>query len=197
MGSIQILQQRIKPTKIVIQHHPMKSIVFIFGLALAKDPLQNNKEANSVLRAKRSPSDDCGFFGCATTTGSPKSYDEQQKDAADAFITKYHLTSVESWEEMKDKFEENADVPEEAVDELESCVGKCWMEDKKEKIKPGDKSVEERKENQEKAFEKTGDENSFLPRIVPCPKCFRYIPKEVADGIDIIPGIGQLVDMLG
>merc|ERR550532_2162950 len=109
----------------------MKSIVFIFGLAFANDPLQGNKEANSVLRAKRSPSDDCGFWGCTTAAPAPKSYDEQQKDAADAFITKYHLTSVESWEEMKDKF----------------------------------------------------DENSFLPKIVPCPKCFRYIPKEVAGGM--------------
>merc|ERR1712179_28590 len=178
--------------------HAMKSIFVIFGLAFAEIPIENDKKANSVLRSRRAPKE-CGLFdfGCTDNTDTNLSYDEQQKADAKQFMEDHSLNSIEAWEEMKDKFEENKDVPKEGVEELEKCIGKCKRRDTWLSWQAGDKSVEERKENQEKAYEKTQDQASFEPRIVPCPKCFRYIPKEAAEGIDFDAIIGVVGGLVG
>merc|ERR1719219_346415 len=79
---------------------------------------------------------------------------------------KYHLTSVESWEEFKDKLEENHNVPEEEVDELERCVASCWWKDNWKDL--GGHAHEEVKEKAEEA----GIEH---PKA--CPKCIEKIPE--------------------
>lgn len=184
----------------------MKSVFFLFGLAFAeKNPLMKNaEEANNFLRLKRSP----GWLDA--TTGAPGSktdattqnYQDQQDAQNAQFIDQYSLTSVETWGELKEKMEKNEDVPEEKVDELESCASKCKWEDKKESYRRGDRSIEERKENQEKCYEKSGqkDQACFAEKIIPCPKCFRYIPQVSKSGGDIMKemtGVSGIGDVLG
>merc|ERR1712026_70275 len=176
----------------------MKTVFFLFGLAVAKSPIESKEEANTLLRVKRAP----GIFDSLLTTAAskPKSYKESQLEAADAFMEKYNLNSVEAWEEMKDKFEENDKIPEENVDELEGCVAKCRWADRFGRLMPGDKSVEEQKENREEEYEKTEDPKVLEKKIVSCTKCFRYIPTEpeagVVDGALNLLGGGGLGDIM-
>ena len=182
----------------------MKSVFFLFGLAFAtKNPLlQNAEEANNFLRLKRSP----GWFDGTTlapgqkkTEATTQDYKSQQEAQKEQFLTQYSLTSVESWGELKEKMEANGQVPEEKVDELEDCASKCKKQAAWDKMLPGDRTIEEKKENQEKCFEKTDEQSCFAERLIPCPKCFRYIPLVSKSGTDImkemtgVSGIGDLL----
>ena len=176
----------------------MKSAFIMFGLAVANEnPLfKNVEEANNFLRIKRST----GWFDA--TTGAPGSktdattqdYHEQQEAQAEQFIKQYHLTSVESWDELKERLEANANIPKNKVDELENCVSSCNWENRKEFFRPGDRSIGEKKQNQENCYEKSDakDESCFAEKLIPCPKCFRYIPTEdvdlIKEGCDLLGG---------
>merc|ERR1711879_576022 len=168
--------------------HIMKLLHLSFFAAsiFAEDIFEDADEANSVLRAKRF------LFGTTdangATTAAP-TYEEMQKQKVENFIETYHLTSVEAWSELKEFMESKSrnKVPEEKVDELESCVSSCSRREKWLKFGPGDKSIEEKKQNQEEAYEKSCDkgrcdESVFNEKLIPCPKCFRYVPA-VSNGI--------------
>merc|ERR1712071_249585 len=105
----------------------------------------------------------------ATTTRNPK---EVQQEDADAFLRENNLSTVESWEEYKDKLESNTAIPEEEVDELERCCTSCWWNNGFTKIYG--RSHHELTELAEKSFEKTG-QRIQVPTA--CPKCYRHIPK--------------------
>ena len=148
-------------------------------------------EANSVLRAKRASRGFLDIFGTtdANQVVTTQSYEEIQRQKVGAFIDEYHLTSVEAWHELKETMEKKgrSNVPEEKLDELENCITACKMDDGLGQLGAGDKSIEEQKENQEEAYEKSCkkgrcDETVFT-KLIPCPKCFRYIP---AVGGDLI-----------
>merc|ERR1712038_222783 len=141
-------------------------------------------EANSVLRSKRGLSD----YDYYDTTDA-KTAKELQNEKINTLIDQCHLTSVESWGELKETMEakKRSQVPEEKVDELETCVSRCKRREKWLKFGPGDKSIEEKKQNQEEAYEKSCnkgkcDESVFNEKLIPCPKCFRYIP-DVDEGL--------------
>lgn len=82
------------------------------------------------------------------------------------------MSTVESWEEYKDKLEENTAIPEEEVDELERCCSSCWWNNGFTKIYG--RSHHELTELAEQSFEKTGQRS---PVPTACPKCIRHIPK--------------------
>merc|ERR1712038_2068484 len=173
---------------------------FAASVFAESDIFADSTEANSVLRNKRFLGDILG----TTAAAEPKSYEEQKQETFNKFIDDYHLTSVEAWGELKEVMEgkKRADVPEEKVDELESCVSSCKRKEKWLKFGPGDKSIEEKKQNQEEAYEKSCDngkcdENVFNEKLIPCPKCFRYVPDVGGDIIDDLTGnILQKVNIL-
>merc|ERR1711928_230559 len=149
--------------------HIMKLLHLSFFAAsiFAENIFEDADEANSVLRAKRfslfGTTDANGATHVGTTT--TQSYEDIQKQKVENFIEDYHLTSVEAWGELKEVMEakSRAKVPEEKVYELESCVSSCARKERWLKFGPGDKSV--------------------FKKLIPCPKCFRYVP---AVGGDLI-----------
>ena len=159
---------------------------FTVSIFAQSDIFENENEANSVLRSKRGVWDILGTVGPTdanqrAVTASPE---ELQRQKVENFIETYHLTSVEAWEELKETMEKKsrADVPEEKVDELETCVSKCKRRERWLRFSrlPGDKSIMEQKQNQEEAYEKSCEkgrcDDSVFKKLIPCPKCFRYIP---------------------
>merc|ERR1712178_457072 len=93
-----------------------------------------------------------------------------------------NLISVESWGELKERLENNANVNRKIPEALEKCISPCKREDWRENhFSSGKNSHEERKEYQEEQYEKTGlkkfDKN-FNP-VFACTKCYKYIPNEV------------------
>merc|ERR1711879_624928 len=175
--------------------HIMKLLHLSFFAAsiFAENIFEDADEANSVLRAKRF------FFGTtdangATAGATTASYEEIKRQKVESFIEQYHLTSVEAWGELKENMEakSRAKVPEEKVDELESCVSKCSRREKWLKFGPGDKSIEEKKQNQEEDYEKSCDkgrcDESVFKKLIPCPKCFRYVPAVGGDLIGDVTG---------
>merc|ERR1711928_314870 len=182
--------------------HIMKLLHLSFFAAsiFAENIFEDADEANSVLRAKRfslfGTTDANGATHVGTTT--TQSYEDIQKQKVENFIEDYHLTSVEAWGELKEVMEakSRAKVPEEKVYELESCVSSCARKERWLKFGPGDKSIEEQKQNQEEAYEASCDkgrcDKSVFKKLIPCPKCFRYVP---AVGGDLIgDGLGQILD---
>merc|ERR1712038_873444 len=173
---------------------------FAASVFAESDIFADSTEANSVLRNKRFLGDILG----TTAAAEPKSYEEQKQETFNKFIDDYHLTSVEAWGELKEVMEgkKRADVPEEKVDELESCVSSCKRKEKWLQFGPGDKSIEEQKENQEEKFEKCtkkGEKKSkcdkaFDKKLIPCPKCFRYVPIVTTGFVDELTG-GILKDL--
>ena len=87
-----------------------------------------------------------------------------------------NLDSLEAWEEWKDGLEE-MDLPEQEVDNLESCVSKCWAKDKL--LDFVGRAFEETRETYEEAVEKGMDLKSQRP--IPCPQCCETIPKALGD----------------
>ena len=89
------------------------------------------------------------------------------------------MTSVEAWEEFKDKLWWNEKVPEEDYDELNGCVAKCWLKDQMDDLKGV--AYEELKEDANAKYDKSCDSgvcDESLLRIkqIPCQRCIRYIP---------------------
>merc|ERR1711997_797520 len=175
--------------------HIMKLLHLSFFAAsiFAKNPIfEDADEANSLLRSKRFLGDllsgTTDANGATAATGT-QSYEEIQKQKVQGFIEQYHLTSVEAWGELKEVMEAKSrnKVPEEKVDELESCISSCARRERWLKFGPGDKSIEEQKQNQEEAYEASCDKGRcdksvFDKKLIPCPKCFRYVPA-VSDGL--------------
>merc|ERR1711997_621265 len=182
--------------------HIMKLLHLSFFAAsiFAKNPIfEDADEANSLLRSKRFLFGTTDANGATAATGT-QSYEEIQKQMVENFIETYHLTSVEAWSELKEVMEAKSrnKVPEEKVDELESCVSSCARRERWLKFGPGDKSIEEKKQNQEEAYEKSCDkgrcdEGVFKEKLIPCPKCFRYVPA-VSNGLvdDLIGEVNPL-----
>merc|ERR1712014_351981 len=176
---------------------------FAASIFAQNDIFENENEANSVLRRKRGIMDIFGTVGPTdanqrAVTASPEEVKRQQ---VENFIETYHLTSVEAWGELKETMEgkKRRDVPEEKVDELETCVSQCKRREKWLQFGPGDKSIEEQKQNQEEAYEKSCDkgrcDDTVFKKLIPCPKCFRYVP---AVGGDLIGDVtGKLLGSLG
>merc|ERR1712179_629806 len=97
-----------------------------------------------------------------------------------AVFDRYHLTSVESWEEFKDNLEVKEEIPEEEVDELERCIDKCWWRDNWRDVKGV--SHEELTENAQR------DPNLEVPKA--CPKCVAKIPQHLdADKTAVINNV--------
>merc|ERR1712170_11048 len=163
-------------------------------LLLAKDSnFINQQDSNSFLRQKRSFGD--LFKTVATTAGPttiPKSKEEIIRSQQEYFVELYSLTSVEAWEEFKDKLE-YTDTKEEQVDELERCVDSCWRTDQLNDFLG--KSHEEMKEKAEKAYENSCaedddirlscDHSKLKTKSIACPKCIRYIPFETKSGASL------------
>merc|ERR1712066_95054 len=165
---------------------------FAVSIFAQNDIFENENEANSLLRSKRF------IFGTTdvnqvATTQNPE---EVKRQKVEDFIETYHLTSVEAWGELKETMEkkERADVPEEKVDELETCVSKCKRRERWLRFGPGDKSIMEQKQNQEEAYEKSCEkgrcDESVFKKLIPCPKCFRYVPAVSGGVVDNL--IGQI-----
>merc|ERR1712066_710093 len=155
---------------------------FAVSIFAQNDIFENENEANSLLRSKRF------IFGTtdANQRATTQSPEEVKREKVDQFIETYHLTSVEAWGELKETMEKKnrADVPEEKVDELESCVSKCKRRERWLRFGPGDKSIMEQKQEEayEKSCEKGRCDESVFKKLIPCPKCFRYVPA-VSDGL--------------
>lgn len=93
----------------------------------------------------------------------------------------HHLTSIESWEELKDKLWWNEKIPEEDKEELSGCVAKCWLKDQANDLLG--KAYEELKEDAEGKYEESClkgdglcDEETLKIATIPCQRCTRYIP---------------------
>merc|ERR1712066_812390 len=157
---------------------------FAVSIFAQNDIFENENEANSLLRSKRF------IFGTtdANQRAATASPEEVKRQQVENFIETYHLTSVEAWGELKETMEkkERGDVPEEKIDELETCVSKCKRRERWLRLGPGDKSIMEQKQNQEEAYEKSCEkgrcDESVFKKLIPCPKCFRYVPA-VSDGL--------------
>merc|ERR1711881_423030 len=50
-------------------------------------------------------------------------------DPTALIIEANHLSSVEAWEEYKGRLEDNKNIPEEELDELETCITGCFWND--------------------------------------------------------------------
>merc|ERR1719461_1657256 len=174
-------------------------VVSIFA-AENSNIFEDANEAKSLLRGKRFKFLDTLLGGTtdANQKATTQSYEEHKRQKVENFIETYHLTSVEAWGELKEIMEakKRSQVPEEKVDELESCVSSCKRREKWLKFGPGDKSIEEKKQNQEEAYEKSCDkgrcDESVFKKLIPCPKCFRYVPAVGGDLISDLTG-----DILG
>jgi len=183
--------------------------IFAASVFAESDIFENPAEASSLLRPARSKRFLESLIGGTTDANnqyatSTQSYEEVQKQKVENFIETYHLTSVEAWGELKETMEskERKHVPEEKVDELESCVSSCKRRERWLRIGPGDKSIKEQKQNQEENYEQCMDkggrqgkckETAFAKKLIPCPKCFRYVPAVSGGLVDDI--IGQVNPM--
>merc|ERR1711981_936433 len=137
---------------------------FVASALAAKEPFMKKKAAYGFFDLTTESNGKGNLYTTVTTAGVPV-VDNVNFESVDAHLNsplfdKYHLTSVESWEEFKDKLEENHNVPEEEVDELERCVSSCWWKDNWKDL--GGHAHEEVKEKAEEA----GVE---APKA--CPKC--------------------------
>merc|ERR1712166_1224406 len=163
------------------------SFVIILQITSAQI-VKHPKHAKQFLTSPKTRSKR-GFFDPTTlqpTTLAPgqttttRSHAQNVRDQAEAFAEKYHLTSIESWEELKDKLWWNEKIPEEDKEELSGCVAKCWMKDQANDILGI--AYEELKEDAEGKYEesclkKDGcDEGTLKIAMIPCQRCTRYIP---------------------
>ena len=169
----------------------MKFIWVLFGFAAAKNVMINEKEANEVLDAKISrqkrASTGCWFPPCDGVTTAAVALSESQLEVQKIEVYKqltldHKLISVESWGELKERLENNANVDRKIPEQLEHCISPCKRENWREKVfSRNGNSHEEKKETQEKLYEETGsDEYDFNKNpVFACTKCYQYIPSSV------------------
>merc|ERR1739848_86379 len=174
------------------QYTNMKAVVasltFASVLALKQDPFIPKEQAADVFdNSGREPR---GWFDFTTaangaTTANTQTCVEGKHGRQYCFesdiIKQHHLTSVESWEEFKDKLEVKKHIPEEQVDELERCVSSCKRHDIWNDLKGV--AHEELKEDYEKCVKNHGENYDCGDYPMACPKCFQKIPKNMQQSI--------------
>merc|ERR1712117_5915 len=84
------------------------------------------------------------------------------------------FTTIKAWENFKDTLEE-LDLPEEEVDNLESCVTKCYWKD--QALDFIGKAYEEKRETWEEYSSTVGKAGTERPR--PCPHCCKVLPRSM------------------
>merc|ERR1711976_1005281 len=101
----------------------------LFGTTQSPD---NNGGSSTATTAGDGATTPCSGWLCPVPTTAARVVSPEEADAeqTDRFIQQYGLHSVKKWDEWKDELEENPDIPEEEVDELESCTSKCKWKDR-------------------------------------------------------------------
>merc|ERR1712168_515149 len=102
----------------------------LFGTT--QSPNNGGNGGTSATTAGDGATTQCTGWLCPVPTTAARVVSKEELDAeqTDRFIQQYGLSSVKKWDEWKDELEENPDIPEEEIDELESCTSKCKWKDR-------------------------------------------------------------------